>query len=398
LHLHDESTGLSIQQQAEIEGILPQEVIAEAVALRAQHKSAVQTDKYCATQTEEQQMLDDVRSRNTTAYGGSLLPQNISKVEEFPKGEDEIAPGDLEARVADIDSAQIAEDGVEVAEPTDLSKPALEAAAQPPEAIEETCSIAIPQAVELSEPVVETTHLQAPEDLSPASKQPLAAGWDTLHQLRDAESSLREIDTQIQTINSKLANPDSGEVVKRELSPVLQKQQNLRSAKISEIVELIDNSGISAYYEERHNIGRVVLDFQYASAALLQAKSWFDVVLVVASERTQLIKAVKDWNLKSKQLLVQLLSSFLETESNAFEQIDWLPQNLLEKALSTLSFSLTKLKKTDNLVDEPEIEQIRGCKFDSVANIGNPREQWFFQVGDKVLDVFGRSGFAVERF
>jgi len=220
LHLHDESTGLSIQQQAENEGILPQEVIAEAVALRAQHKSAVQTDKYCAAQTEEQQMLDGVRSCNTTAVSGSLLPQNISKVEEFPKGEDEIAPDDLEARVADIDSEQIAEDGVEVTKATDLSKPALEASAQPPEAIEETCSNAIPQAVELSEPVVETTHLQ---DLSPTSKQPLAADWDTLHQLQDAESSLRQIDTQIQTLNSKLAKHDSGEIVKRELSPVLQK-------------------------------------------------------------------------------------------------------------------------------------------------------------------------------
>lgn len=38
--LHDEATGLSIEQQALAEGILPQRVIAEAVAIRAKHKEA----------------------------------------------------------------------------------------------------------------------------------------------------------------------------------------------------------------------------------------------------------------------------------------------------------------------------------------------------------------------
>ena len=332
-----------------------------------------------------------------TAYGGSLLPQNISKVEEFPKGEDEIAPSDIEAWVADIDSEQTAEDGVEVTKATDLSKPALEASAQPPEAIEETCSNAIPQAVELSEPVVETTHLQAPEDLSPASKQPLAAGWDTLHQLRDAESYLREIDTQIQIINSKLANPDSGEVVKRELSPVLKKQQNLRSAKISKIVHLIDNKSIPAHYEERHNVGRVVLDLKYASAALLQAKSWSDVMLVVGGSSTQLIKAVKDWTLESNQILTQLLSEYLE-EPNAFEQIDWIPEDLLLLALAKLSFQLQRFKKTDNLVDEPEIEYLTGCQLSSFSHLGTRREQWVFLFEGVLIPVFGRDEFLVEKF
>jgi len=397
LHLHDESTGLSIQQQAEIEGILPQDVIAEAVALRAQHKSAIQTDNYCAAQTEEQQMLDDVRSRNTTAYDGSLLPQNISKVEEFPKGEDEIAPGDLEARVEDIDSEQTGEDGVEVTKATDLSKLTLEVSAQPLEAIEETCSNAIPQAVELSEPVVEMTHFQVVEDLSPASKQPLVADSNVLKQLRDAESSLRQIDTQIQTINSKLANPDSGEIVKRELSPVLQKQQNQRSAKISGIVELIANGGISAHYEEQHNIGRVVLEPKYASAALLQAKSWFEVVLVVGGSSTQLIKAIQSWSMESKQLLAQLLSEYLE-EPNAFKQIDWIPEDLLLLALAKLSFQLQRFKKTDNLVDEPEIEYLTGCQLSSFSHLGTRREQWVFLFDGNLIPVFGRDELLVEKF
>lgn len=56
--LHDEETGLSIEQQAEVEGILPQRVIAEAVALRAQHKSVqVQPSENVAAQLEKLQDL-----------------------------------------------------------------------------------------------------------------------------------------------------------------------------------------------------------------------------------------------------------------------------------------------------------------------------------------------------
>jgi len=130
----------------------------------------------------------------------------------------------------------------------------------------------------------------------------------------------------------------------------------------------------------------------------LQAKSWADVVLFTGSDRAQLVKAVKDWTLKSKQLLVQLLSSFLETESNAFAQIDWLPQNLLEKALLTLSFTLPKIRKTDNLVDEPEIEYLQSCKFESLINFKQPREQWNFNSGERLIPVFCRSEFSVEKF
>ena len=172
----------------------------------------------------------------------------------------------------------------------------------------------------------------------------------------------------------------------------------MRSTKISQIVSLADSNGIVANYEQLRSQGQVVLNVEYSSALLRQAQTWADVVLVSGGDRAQLRKALAGWSIETKQLLVLLLSEYLENEPSAFDQIDWIPEKLLNKALLTLSFTLEKIRSSDNLVDEPEFEQFCGCKFKSVANLGNPREQWFFQAGDKVLDAFGRSGFTVEKF
>jgi len=143
---------------------------------------------------------------------------------------------------------------------------------------------------------------------------------------------------------------------------------------------------------------RVVLNPKYASDFLMQAQTWADVVLVVGSSSAQLINAVREWSKESKQLLVQLLSSHLETEPDAFEQIDWLPKKLLGRALSSLSFTVQRIKKSDNLVDEPEIEYISGCQFNSLSNLGTRHEQWVFHFEGNLIPAFGHDEFSVEKF
>ncbi len=247
-----------------------------------------------------------------------------------------------------------------------------------------------PQATNCSEPVAQTTHTQLSDEASTASKQILAADWDLIQELRAAESSLRKIDAKIQGLNSKWAQPGSN-VVEREL-------KHLRSAKVSQLVELIDSSGLSAYYEEQQGFVRVVLAPNYVSAFILQSKSWSDVVLVVGSDGKQLLSALKDWTRKSRQLLVQLLSTHLETDPDSFNRIDWIPEKLLNKALSSLSFTLEKIRSSDNLVDEPELEYIRGCIFVSLQKLGTRYEQWIFSVDGKSIPAFSRSEFTVEKF
>ena len=396
----------------------------EAIALRAQHKSLAQLDRYCALHPEEQQTLvvDDARSCNATAYGGSLFPQNSSEGEELPRSDHAVAELEekpalavvtsesdvaitynevseaLEAQVVDLAPAQTAEYGVEVSESTDSSEPAPEESpTQAPEAVEEARSNAVSQAAELSEPVQEIACTEPSGDASAADHQLITPAWEQLKQLRAAEGYVQEIDAQIQDLNSKLAAPRLDRIVERELKDVLRNRQNLRSTKISQIVSLADSNGIVANYEQLRSQGQVVLNVEYSSALLRQAQTWADVVLVSGGDRAQLRKALAGWSIETKQLLVLLLSEYLENEPSAFDQIDWIPEKLLNKALSALSFTLEKIRKTDNLVDEPEFEYFRGCKFKSVAHIGEPSEKWFFHAGDKVLDVFGRSGFTIDK-
>ena len=102
--------------------------------------------------------------------------------------------------------------------------------------------------------------------------------------------------------------------------------------------------------------------------------------------------------MEEKQLLVQLLSSHLEAESNPLEQIDWIPNKLLSKALSNFTFRLQRIKPSDNLVDDAEMEYLEGCKFVSVQNLGDRQEQWVFEFKSKNIPMFDREQIEIEKF
>lgn len=78
--LHDEVTGLSIEQQAEAEGVLPQRVIAEAVAARYEQKSngSVQVSEYRAAQLEELPVVVE-HARNLDAENRRLMYQLLER-------------------------------------------------------------------------------------------------------------------------------------------------------------------------------------------------------------------------------------------------------------------------------------------------------------------------------
>lgn len=65
LNLHDEETGLSIEQQAETEGILPQRVVREAVALRREQKDQPSVEELRKQFQEElKAAVDEMRDRH----------------------------------------------------------------------------------------------------------------------------------------------------------------------------------------------------------------------------------------------------------------------------------------------------------------------------------------------
>ncbi len=256
---------------------------------------------------------------------------------------------------------------------------------------------AAPQdAVGLTFPVEPTS---VPAALSPADdSQEITPPWKQLLHLREAENHVKELDAHIKKFNSDLATQRLDRIVSNQIRDALKNRQKLRSTKIGQIMAVADDSGIRADYEALRSSGRVVLAPSYASVLLRQCDSWSEVAMVVGSERDQFNKAVREWNLDEKQLLVQLLSSHLETESNPLEQIDWIPTKLLSRALSNFTFRLQRIKDSDNLVDDAEMEYLSGCKFVSVQNLGDRQEQWVFEFESKNIPMFDREQIAIEKF
>jgi len=223
--------------------------------------------------------------------------------------------------------------------------------------------------------------------------------WQQLRVIRELESSVKTVDSQIQEINSKLVKAGLDRTVERELKNVLASRQKLRSTKLSEIVAAGDENAIPVNSEELQNLGLFVLADELASNWLRQAQTWSEVMLVVRCDRIALLNSVKGWTLEQKQDLVRLLSEYLEREPSALAQIDWIPKNLLQKALSTLSFKLRKIGGADNLMDEPQIEYINNCSFVSVEYPGTRNEQWMFRDSNhKLYPVFDREELEVEGF
>jgi hypothetical protein len=270
-------------------------------------------------------------------------------------------------------------------EPTDRS-----------EVIEEpTTATALEEAQEQVQP---TNQPEKASDSRAGDSQGITPPWEQIKQLRGAESYLQEIESHIKKINSDLTTPRLEKIVENQLRDALSNRQKLRSNKIAQIVNLADAKGIPTDYEALRSLGRVVLAPEYASGLLRQAKSWSDVAIVVGSDRNQLLRAVKSWPLEEKQLLVNLLSSYLEIEAKPLASIDWIPNKLLLKALSSFTFTLQKIRKSDNLVDEPEMEYLSGCKLVSVQNLGERQEQWVFEFEGKNIPVFSRDEFTIEKF
>ena len=128
--------------------------------------------------------------------------------------------------------------------------------------------------------------------------------------------------------------------------------------------------------------------------------TWVEVEESVNRDQTKLLETVETWSDEDKAKLPQLLSSFLETEPQALERVSsWVPEKLLSSSLKHLSFVVQKITGENNLLDEPRLEHIYGCRFVSLQNFGNRWEHWIFSSPDgKNFSVFGRDEFEIEAF
>jgi hypothetical protein len=123
------------------------------------------------------------------------------------------------------------------------------------------------------------------------------------------------------------------------------------------------------------------------------------VTTALRSDRARLLNTVKNWSTEERQKLSKLLSEFSESEAEGLERAAWVPEKLLQSALQYLFFTVQKITGSNNLIDEPAVEHIRGCRLVSLRDFGTRREHWVFQSPNgKQFPVYGRSEFLIERF
>ena len=290
LLLHDEHTGMLIEQQAQSEGVLPHKIIADAVAKRAQYTaSTMQQDEDLTAQKTQLTLL--VEKERSQAFETKVIFSGLESKEQE-----------------------------------------------------------------------HNTLAQNPS--SPANI------LQTISTLREEEQTIKTINAQIQDCASKLAQLNLSKLVESDLRNKFASLKKLQATKISQLLTLVKDKAIPIIYEQLYSKGQIILEKEYAIARLLKAKTWEEVALIVGCDRDYLLKIAKAWTIEQRQLLVKLLSDYLTTEPLALNQVSWVSKNLLDKALSNLSFTLKKIDASDNLAARPKIEHINGCCFISLQSFG----------------------------
>lgn len=96
-------------------------------------------------------------------------------------------------------------------------------------------------------------------------------------------------------------------------------------------------------------------------------QTWEDVAQSVGCDRALFLNTMKTWTVEQKETLPGLLAEYIETNyPECLIEIGWIPERLRDVSLSQLSFAVEKISGLDNLMDEPEVECIYGCKFVSL--------------------------------
>ncbi len=388
-----------VRERVEIaEFALKQEIADLKAQLQTTANASVVVEKAIATNDAND---DQASSEGTTEPASITAPHDTVAAEPTDEVADSTALQSteqeaMEEAIAPFTGHQVCQLSEEASSPSlepTTAGPQDAVASNP---VEELATNSAPPSTELPEPVKPASHPEEVGDNSPADYQISKAPWKQLVQIRGAEVQIQELDAHIKKFTSDLATPRLDRIVANQFRDALNNRQKLRSTKIGQIIDVADENGIKADYEQLRSFGKVVLAPEYASALLRLAFSWSEVAIVVGNDRDQLLLAVKAWNLEEKHLLIQLLSSHLETEANALEQINWIPKNLLSRALSNFTFRLQRIKQSDNLVDEPEMEYLSGCKFVSVQKLGDRYEQWILEFDGNNIPVFDREQFVIE--
>ena len=208
------------------------------------------------------------------------------------------------------------------------------------------------------------------------------------------DALLRQI-TAVQVIKQAFRNSELVEEAQQDLTDAV---NEIRGKHLEMQRQILDRDArIAALEAQLAELQQATLVAEPESVNR-EFQSWSEFADSVDCNRTTLLDMVKPWSLQERQALPILLAVYLSEEQDALDLVSWVPEKLLNSALLKLSFTVIKISGPDNLVDEPEIDEINGCRFVSVKHLGiRRREQWIFEgCGGRILTVFGRDEFKIE--
>ena len=111
---------------------------------------------------------------------------------------------------------------------------------------------------------------------------------------------------------------------------------------------------------------------------ILLCQTWVELVELLEQNTQKLLKAAKQMSKQQRQRLSVLLAEHLRSHPTDLNQLVWLPKKLIERALEKLTFTIQQI--SGDHINDAKLEQIEGCKFISVNNLGERcRELWVFQ-------------------
>ena len=139
------------------------------------------------------------------------------------------------------------------------------------------------------------------------------------------------------------------------------------------------------------------VDFSSLSDALKNATNWQEIEQLVQRDSSLFAKAVKEWMPQEKDKLVNHLTNYIESDTDALHkhQVDWLSVTSLEKSLKHLSY------KVKNILSGLASPWINGCQFVKVENFAKDSEEvWTFldPAFLKEIKVCDRQDFQVNTF
>lgn len=155
--------------------------------------------------------------------------------------------------------------------------------------------------------------------------------------------------------------------------------------------ETVDSSVVQAVGDATNSLptAPTAPTAQELATLIMQCTTWVQVVEAVQQNKKKLVSAAKQLVKGQQEKLSLLLAFHLCSNWGEINGLVWLPQKLLEAALKQLTFTIQRI--ADGSILDAHLEEISGCTFEKVEQLGTKLERWIFSYNNCSVTVFDTS-------